>query len=57
MWEQNGRDGGSESLLKPNGGPYPGSPFIGADLPGPWAAVVDGDDNGDIILDGTSRLI
>ncbi len=24
---------------------YPGSPFTGGSLPGPWAAVVDGDDN------------
>jgi hypothetical protein len=45
MWEQNGRDGGSVSLLKPDGSPYPGSPFTGGGLPGPWAAVVDGDDN------------
>ena len=45
MWEQNGRDGGSVTLLKPDGSPYPGSPFTGGGLPGPWAAVVDGDDN------------
>jgi hypothetical protein len=28
-----------------NGGQYPGSPFTGGGLPGPWAATVDGNDN------------
>lgn len=45
MWEQKGASGGSVTLLKPDGTPYPGSPFTGGGLPGPWAAVVDGDDN------------
>ena len=33
------------SLLRPDGTPYPGSPFKGGGLPGPWAVVVDGNDN------------
>ncbi|MGD0118973.1 MAG: hypothetical protein ABSD30_12970, partial [Candidatus Binatus sp.] len=37
--------GGSMILLRPDGSPYPGSPFTGASLPGPWAVAVDGDDN------------
>jgi hypothetical protein len=45
MCEQRGTDGGSVALLKPDGTPYPGSPFTGGGLPGPWAAVVEGDDN------------
>jgi hypothetical protein len=46
MFEQKGgKDGGSVTLLRPDGTEYPGSPFIGDGLPGPWAAVVDGDDN------------
>ena len=46
MFEQKGGpDGGSVTLLRPDGSPYPGSPFTGGGLPGPWAAVVDGDDN------------
>ena len=45
MWEQRGADGGSVTLLKPDGSEYPGSPFTGGGLPGPWAAVVDGEDN------------
>jgi hypothetical protein len=32
------------SLLRPDGSEAPGSPFSGPSLPGPWAAVVDGDD-------------
>jgi len=40
-----GADGGSVSLLNPDGSLYPGSPFTGGGLPGPWAAVVDGNDN------------
>ena len=36
---------GSVTLLRPDGTPYPGSPFKGGGLPGPWAAVVDGNDN------------
>jgi hypothetical protein len=40
-----GRDGGSLSLLRPDGSQYAGSPFWGGGLPGPWAAVVDGNDN------------
>ena len=46
MSEQTGgRFGGSVNLLKPDGTPYPGSPFTGGGLPGPWAAAVDGNDN------------
>ena len=37
-------NGGSVSLLHPDGSPYAGSPFSGRSLPGPWAVVVDGDD-------------
>jgi hypothetical protein len=36
--------GGSVTLLKPDGSEYPGSPFSGPSLPGPWAVVVDGND-------------
>ena len=43
--QKGGRFGGSVNLLKPDGTPYPGSPFTGGGLPGPWAAAVDGDDN------------
>jgi hypothetical protein len=38
-------NGGSVSLLRPDGTSFPGSPFSGRSLPGPWAVVVDGDDN------------
>jgi hypothetical protein len=37
-------DGGSVTLLQPDGSQAPGSPFTGPNLPGPWAVVVDGDD-------------
>ena len=40
-----GPNGGSVTLLRPDGTPYPGSPFKGGGLPGPWAAAVDGNDN------------
>jgi hypothetical protein len=43
--QQGGPDGGSVTLLRPDGSEYPGSPFTGGGLPGPWAAVVDGNDN------------
>ena len=43
--QKGGRFGGSVNLLRPDGTPYPGSPFTGGGLPGPWAAAVDGDDN------------
>ena len=43
--QQGGRDGGSVTLLRPDGTQYPGSPFKGGGLPGPWAAAVDGNDN------------
>jgi hypothetical protein len=36
---------GSVTLLRPDGSEYPGSPFKGGGLPGPWAATVDGNDN------------
>ena len=45
MAKQTGRDGGSVTLLRPDGTQYPGSPFTGGGLPGPWAATVDGNDN------------
>jgi hypothetical protein len=45
MARQTGKDGGSVSLLHPDGSQYPGSPFTGGGLPGPWAVVVDGNDN------------
>ena len=38
-------DGGSVTLLRPDGTPYPGSPFKSGGLPGPWAVAVDGNDN------------
>jgi hypothetical protein len=44
MSEQKGGDG-SVTLLRPDGTQYPGSPFTGDGLPGPWAVVVDGNDN------------
>jgi len=37
--------GGSVTLLRPDGSQYPGSPFTGGGLPGPWAATIDGNDN------------
>ena len=37
-------DGGSITLFKPDGTQWPGSPFSGSSLPGPWAVVVDGND-------------
>ena len=43
--QKGGQFGGSVNLLKPDGTPYPGSPFTGGGLPGPWAVAVDGDDN------------
>jgi streptogramin lyase len=43
--QKGGRFGGSVTLLRPDGTQYPGSPFTGGGLPGPWAAAVDGNDN------------
>jgi hypothetical protein len=43
--QKGGRFGGSVTLLRPDGTPFPGSPFTGSALPGPWAAAVDGNDN------------
>jgi hypothetical protein len=43
--QKGGPDGGSVTLLRPDGSPYLGSPFKGGGLPGPWAVVVDGNDN------------
>ena len=43
--QKGGPDGGSVTLLRPDGTAYPGSPFTGGGLPGPWAVAVDGDDN------------
>ena len=45
MAKQTAKDGGSVSLLRPDGTPYPGSPFAAGGLPGPWAVAVDGNDN------------
>ncbi len=44
MSEQKG-GAGSVTLLRPDGTPFPGSPFKGGGLPGPWAVAVDGNDN------------
>jgi hypothetical protein len=43
--QRGGREGGSMSLLRPDGSQYPGSPFTAGGLPGPWAATIDGSDN------------
>jgi DNA-binding beta-propeller fold protein YncE len=43
--QKGGPDGGSVTLLRPDGTEYPGSPFTGGGLPGPWAADIDGNDN------------
>jgi hypothetical protein len=43
--QKGGPDGGSVTLLRPDGSAYPGSPFKGGGLPGPWAVAVDGNDN------------
>jgi len=40
-----GANGGSMTVFRPDGTEYPGSPFIGGGLPGPWSANVDGNDN------------
>jgi hypothetical protein len=40
-----GYESGSVTMLRPDGSEYPGSPFTGVGLPGPWAATVDGNDN------------
>ncbi len=45
MSRQTSSDGGSVTLLRPDGSQYPGSPFTAGGLPGPWAVVVDGNDN------------
>ncbi|MFO1313386.1 MAG: hypothetical protein U1F41_15125 [Burkholderiales bacterium] len=45
MAKQTASDGGSVSLLRPDGSHFPGSPFTAGGLPGPWAVVVDGNDN------------
>jgi sugar lactone lactonase YvrE len=44
MSEQKGGSG-SVTVLRPDGTQFPGSPFKGGGLPGPWAVVVDGNDN------------
>ncbi len=38
-------ESGGVTLLRPDGTQYAGSPFTGGGPPGPWAVVVDGDDN------------
>jgi streptogramin lyase len=45
MSKQTASDGGSMTLLRPDGSQFPGSPFTAGGLPGPWAVVVDGNDN------------
>ena len=45
MSKQTNADGGSVTLFRPDGSQYPGSPFTGGGLPGPWAVAVDGNDN------------
>jgi len=45
MFEQKGGpDGGSVTLFRSDGTEFPGSPYYGGGLPGPWAATVAGDD-------------
>jgi len=44
MSQQTGGSG-SITVLRPDGAPLLGSPFKGGGLPGPWAVVVDGNDN------------
>jgi len=36
---------GSVTMLRPDGTAFPGSPFKGGGLPGPWAVAIDGNDN------------
>jgi hypothetical protein len=43
--QKGGPNGGSVTVLRPDGSEYPGSPFTGGGLVGPWAADVDGNDN------------
>jgi streptogramin lyase len=43
--QKGGKEGGNVVLLKPDGSQFPGSPFNGSSLPGPWAVAVDGSDN------------
>jgi len=43
--QKGGPDGGSVTLLRPDGSQYPGSPFTGGGLPAPFAATIDGNDN------------
>ena len=43
--QQGGWDGGSVTLLRPDGSQFPGSPFTGGGTPAPWAVTVDGNDN------------
>jgi hypothetical protein len=38
-------NGGSVTVLRPDGTQLPGSPFKSGGLPGPWAVAVDGNDN------------
>jgi hypothetical protein len=43
--QKGGEHGGSVTLLRPDGTSFPGAPFKSGGLPGPWAVVVDGNDN------------
>jgi hypothetical protein len=40
-----GPNGGSVTVLRPDGSELPGSPLTGRGLAGPWAIAVDGDDH------------
>src|SRR5262249_59763729 len=40
--QKGGRRGGSVTVLRPDGTPYPGSPFTGGGPPRPWAGAVGG---------------
>jgi len=43
--QKGGPDGGSVTLLRPDGSQYPGSPFTGGGLPATFATTIDGNDN------------
>jgi streptogramin lyase len=43
--QKGGEYGGSVSLLHPDGTSFAGAPFKSGGLPGPWAVVIDGNDN------------
>ncbi len=43
--QQPGPEGGSVTVLRPDGTEVPGSPLMGRGLAGPWAVAVDGNDH------------